>query len=398
MANIFIGTGGTGGHIFPAQSLAENLAKNHRVIIFGDKNYAKYIKPQQKFYSKIIQTSQIQKSPIKLITALFKISLGTLQSLYYIASKRPSAIITFGGYATFPLLIAAVITKRKIILHEQNAHLGKVNRIFIRFAQSLATSFPNTSGINQKYHHKTIFIGNLVRQEIIKLHETEYELPKITKEKKTPRDNKTMGYNVLLASDFDEDVQQTIKEKNLFNILVIGGSGGAQIFSKVLPKAFFNLGEEVKNNIRIIQQCRSDLLEETYNEYQQYNLNTVLASFFDNMPQLISQTHLVIARAGSSSIAEFCAAKIPMILIPFAKSADDHQKKNANFLKSENAAIVLSEKNFNINNATKIITDLITSKTKLKELSKNAGKLAKITACEDLTKIVEKIICQKKSL
>ena len=118
-----------------------------------------------------------------MIKGLIKIGFGTIKSLYFIAKFRPDYIYAFGGYATFPMLIASVITKRKIILHEQNAHLGKVNRIFARFAEKIALSFLETSGIEPDHKNKTFFTGNPIREEIIKLHDKEYYLPNFEENK-----------------------------------------------------------------------------------------------------------------------------------------------------------------------------------------------------------------------
>lgn len=380
----FIVSGGTGGHIIPARCLAEHLsAEGGKVLFFGDEKVKSYVRNSDAFKTSIIKSSQVRKNLTSLINAAAKIAAGFIESIYFLLKHRPKYVVAFGGYATFPMLMACRLTRSKIILHEQNSHLGKVNRIFAKNAHKIALSFPQTSGISEEILKKTVFVGNPVRQEIAALHAKEYSLP-VEEIKEELADNR-MGYDVLLASDFNEE--EVIKT-NFFKILVLGGSGGAKIFSEILPKSFFNLSERLKEKIQVIQQCRSELVNETFEQYKSYNINIVIDSFFENMSELLSEAHLVIARSGSSSISEFCAAKKPMILVPFAASADDHQAKNADYLAQNNAAIVLSEKDFSINAINDLLKDLIDNESRLKKLSENAGKLAILDATKNLARIL----------
>jgi UDP-N-acetylglucosamine--N-acetylmuramyl-(pentapeptide) pyrophosphoryl-undecaprenol N-acetylglucosamine transferase len=298
---IFITSGGTGGHIIPARCLAELLSsKNYQVIFFGDYKVKNYQKKQDQFLTKVINSSQLKKSPIDLFKAILQIFFGIVQSIFYLVKFRPVYIFGFGGYASFPMLIASAIFKKKIILHEQNSHLGKVNRIFSKFSYKIATSFPNTSGINNHDLYKVILTGNPVRQEIIKLNQLEYQIPKKI-EKIHSENNTKINYNLILASEFFDTV--TYEEK--INILVIGGSGGAKIFSDVLPKTFANLPLSIKEKLVITQQCRKDLVDSTIESYKKLDLNVEVKAFFENIPEILKDVHLVIARSGSSSIAEF---------------------------------------------------------------------------------------------
>lgn len=387
---IFIVSGGTGGHIIPARCLATYLANDIcDIYFFGDEKIVSYIKENDRFKSTVISSSQLRKSFFGIIKAAIKIALGILQSLYFFLKIRPKYVVAFGGYATFPILLAAIITKTDIILHEQNSHLGKVNRIFAKYAKKIALSFRETSGISPETLAKTIFVGNPVRSEILELSTIAYEIPTYAAEvKQEVNPTNKMGYDVLLASDFYED--STIqKPKDLFNILVIGGSGGAKIFSEILPKAFFNLSENIKEHLCVTQQCRKELLHSTFEQYKSYNINIVIDSFFDNMPELIKAAHLVIGRAGSSSIFEFCAAKKPMILIPFAQAADNHQGKNARYLEEHGAAVVVNESEFTINKINEILKNLIDSPVTLKKMSENAAALAVLDATKNLASLVE---------
>jgi len=384
---IFIVSGGTGGHIIPARCFAEYLVtKKDKVFFFGDGKVKNYSRQEDGFETRIINTSQLRKNFVGLIKSLIKISFGVVQSFYFLLKFRPKYVVAFGGYATFPMLIAACATKTKIILHEQNSHLGKVNRIFAKVADKIALSFPNTSGIEAKNLAKTRLVGNPVRSEIARLYADSYQLPIEISEEELPKNR--MGYDVLLASDFHREEER----QSLFKILVIGGSGGAKIFSEILPKSFFNLSDRLKEKIQVIQQCRSELVQSTFDQYKSYNINIVIDSFFDNMPELLRDCHLVIARSGSSSISEFCAAKKPMILVPFAAAADDHQLKNARYLEERDSAIVIEEKNFTINAVNDLLKNILEDETRLKKLSKNAAKSAEelgiLNATQNLARLL----------
>lgn len=382
---IILTTGGTGGHIFPARALAEDLVnQGFEVIILGDENYSKYHKKDDKFSFKIIKSSQIRKSPIALLKAGLKIKFGALQAFLFIMQKKPQVIVSFGGYATFPVLAAAVVLNKKIILHEQNAHLGKVNRLFARYANKIALTYKKTDGIKNEFQSKAIVTGNPLREEIIALSKLEYTLPNPTPQIPVI-DN--LGYDVILASEFykKEELPET------FNILVIGGSGGARIFSEILPKAFFNLSSQIKDNIFITQQCRADLVSSTLEQYKSFNLSIKVSHFFEDMAQEIFKAHLVIARSGSTSLAELTCARRPMILIPFAAAADNHQEKNANAIAEKGGAIVIKEQDFTINHAKSVLEKLISNETELKKMSDNAFKCANIEATQNLIKLIKNV-------
>ncbi|MFT6258189.1 MAG: UDP-N-acetylglucosamine--N-acetylmuramyl-(pentapeptide) pyrophosphoryl-undecaprenol N-acetylglucosamine transferase, partial [Rickettsiales bacterium] len=292
-------------------------------------------------------------------------------------------IVAFGGYATFPILAAAIILRKNIILHEQNAHLGKVNRILAKFSTQIALSYKKTDGISDEFYSKTIFVGNPIRDEILELSKKDYILPDLSRENK---EAENMGYNVLLASQFKDDSSVNYES---FNILIIGGSGGAKIFSDILPKAFFNLRDELKGKVSLTQQCRADDINKTSKKYKSFGIAVRISHFFEDMAGELSRAHLVIARSGSSSIAEFSAAKKPMILIPFAKSADNHQMKNANETQKSGGAIVIEECDFTINKITAELEKLIDNPAILQKMSLNAFKAANLDAALNLTKIVE---------
>jgi UDP-N-acetylglucosamine--N-acetylmuramyl-(pentapeptide) pyrophosphoryl-undecaprenol N-acetylglucosamine transferase len=299
------------------------------------------------------------------------------------STRRVNLVIAFGGYSTFPCLVSSVILRKKIILHEQNSYMGKVNRIFLKYCKYAATSFKETQGIKDEYKVKIKYLGNPVREEIIELGKKKYNYPNFNK-KYFSKNN--LGYDLVLASDFEE--VKKVKD-DYFNILVIGGSGGAEIFSKILPKAFFNIRSELKNKINIFQQCRSNLLSNTFEQYQNFNLNVCLKDFFYDMDKKIEKSHLVIARSGSSTIFELASAKKPMILVPFKESSDNHQLKNAQKAKEYGGSIIIEEKDFNINNISTTIERLIDNPEILQKMSRDIYKFAEVNSTINFIKLIE---------
>ena len=378
---IIIATGGTGGHIFPARVLAEELSgRGCKVKIFANKNYKNYTFVNDEFGHNIISSSQIGKSFIFSFIAGIKISFGILQAFFQMLFFRPTFVIAFGGYATFPTLCAATILRKNIILHEQNAHLGKINRIFAKFAKKIFLTYRNTDGLEKIFNKKSFTVGNLVRKDIAKLSKVKYYLPS---DKKFAKNDKNMGYNLLLKSDFD---LQKRKVDSFFNILIIGGSGGAKIFSDIMPKAIFNLRSEIKQNILISQQCRIDLLDSTLKQYKLFKINTVIGSFFGDMEEKIKNAHLIISRAGSSTISESTIAKKPLILIPLVNSSDNHQLKNAKEIIKKGSAIMIEEKDFTINKISNLITKLIDNTDMLIEMSEKSHKSAAKNVADKMIK------------
>lgn len=348
--SIFIATGGTGGHINPARAIAGEIIKNNanqKVVVVADKKYQFYQNTTDKFINKIVFSSQLNKDliekPFSLILAIILISFGVLQSILLIIKYRPKLVVAFGGYATFPILIASALTRTKVILHEQNAHLGKVNRYFANYAEKIALSFFDTSGISSKNLTKTLLIGNFIRSEFENIGEN-------------------MG-------------KQNLQEENnqkYFTILVIGGSGGAKIFSEILPEVFVNNLKNSEKCFKIIQQCRKEDSEVLIKKYSNYNVQFEVKSFFHDIDKKIKEADIVITRAGSSTLFELAIARKPMIIIPFAKSADSHQEKNAKIFEKNGLAVMVNEKDLKVDYFGDILMKTIENKELLKKMSQSA--------------------------
>jgi len=352
---IAISTGGSGGHIFPAKTLAKFLKKHgYKVFIIGDEKYKNYIDSKDQIEHKIIKTGKSLKS----FYGLREIIFGFFQSLFFLMKNKPDLVIGFGSYATFPFLSASLLLEKKILLHEQNSYVGKVNHLFGRFAKAIMTVYHEMYGVRFKDADKIKFVGNPVRDEIKKLSELEYSYPKKTEK---------------------------------FNILILAGSGGATFFSKEFTKVFKDLPKEILEKLHIVQQCREADIELVRDLYKKINVKFELKTFFKDVDKKIKDAHLIVARSGSS-IFEFAIASKPMILIPSPNVTNDHQMKNAKQFADMQSAMLVLEKDFDVDNFRSDFVKLIRDKDKLKDMANNAKTMAVLNAEENILKVIKSTI------
>lgn len=351
---IFLATGGSGGHIFPAISVAEKLTEDkNNICIVADSVYEKYSSNNLNY--RTINASKTLRS----VKDIFKILSGFFQAKKLIKTEKPDLIVSFGSYATLPTLMACYWTKTPFIIHEQNAYVGKVNRLFGRYAKKIMTSYYEIYGVNYNDMKKVVYTGMPVRKNIKDLYKVNYAYP-------------------------------TNDEK--FIILITGGSAGAKIFSEFLPKIFDEEHKKLQKNIKVYHQVREEYLDTVKDYYRKINLDAVVSPFFNNMDELLAKAHLVIGRSGSGTLFETAMAGIPSIVIPLINSANNHQKINAKVFEKNNASIVVLEKNFNIKDFQKIFFELIEDKEKLERMSNNAKKIAIPNADENILKIIKESI------
>lgn len=336
---ILLATGGTGGHIFPALQLMETLKqKGFSVKITGDKKFAKF-HPFDQEHIYIPSGNFANKSPLSIIKTSIIIFLGLIKAFLLMIVFKPDTVIGFGGYATFPTMIAATILRKKIILHEANIFLGKVNKIFVPYAQYLTTGFDKLFGIDNKYSTKIIYTGNPIRNEI------------------------------SMCSNKPDDSR--------FTILAIGGSQGAKIFSSLIPQALINLPEELRQKLYIYQQVRDEDIQKITELYTKYKISCEIKSFFTDIASKYTQANLVIARSGASTISELISLGIPAIFIPYPTAADNHQLLNAKQLADIKSGWLVQENQYSTSQITSIIKEIFRSPNLLAEYKNNLQKLQK---------------------
>ena len=355
---ILITAGGTGGHIFPAECLAWEFNKiGWDVIVISDKRGSRFVKtfpPDIKIFIQDVVSLNF-RNPFKLLLSIYMILKGFFYSSYLLIIYKPCVVVGFGGYPTFPTILAAKIFRFKLVLHEGNAILGRVNKLFSRNANAVACGFWPTIAPSGS---KLFFTGNPLRNKI---------LSKKTKLFKLPQNGK-------------------------LNLVVIGGSQGANFFSKSIPDSVSKLSTSLKKRLHIIHQARTPDCQILKKEYQKLGIKYEVKNFFYNIEDIFSDAHLIIARAGASTISEVLFFGKPLILIPIRNSIFDHQRLNANILSVKEAAFCIDEKECTSSYLAKQISKILSDNKLAKKLSSNAKKLAVPEASLNLKEIVLEIV------
>ena len=359
--NILIATGGTGGHIFPAYSLANYfINKNYNVRLTTDKRGLRFLKETDNVNIIIISSSPLSKNNIfKLLFSIIKIFYATIKSFLFLILNRPNLIFGMGGYSSFPVCIAAFFLKIKFVTYENNLVIGKANKFLLPFVKKIFVSHQDVEGISEKYKKKVIVIGNIIRKEII--------------EKKT-----------------------SLNENNKFNnlkILVLGGSQAAKIFAEELPVIF----EKLKNSnlsIKIYQQCQKNQIFQLTEFYKKAKIDHEIFHFSNNIIDYYLKTNLVITRSGASVLGELLNVKIPFISIPLPSSADNHQYKNAEFHFKKGYGYLLEEKDIK-DKLFDLIRSIFKDKSSIKNIISKQRQHSDKDVFINLNNQIEKIIDEK---
>ena len=357
MSKFMVVAGGTGGHLFPAQALANELQKRgHTVHLVTDNranNFAADF-PAEKTHIVPSATPNL-RNPLQTAEASLTILQGIAKSYTLMKKEEPDAVIGFGGYPTFPPLIAASLRGIPTVLHEQNAVMGRANRATARFADKIALSFPTTKYAD-KYEAKCVLTGNPLRDIVLQVANKPYP-----------------------AIDDDGPI----------NVLVTGGSQGAQVFSDMLPGAMLNIPDELRNRIRLVQQCREDDLKRATSVYADSRLNVELAPFFKDLPRRIANSHLIICRAGASTIAEIAAIGRPAVYVPLPGSLDQDQLHNAKNIVDVEGGWILEQGTLSPHSLATELTKILVDTDRLRVMAGNAKKAGRPDAVVNLANIAE---------
>jgi len=274
-----LAAGGTGGHMIPAHALADELMRRgHRVALVTDDRGARIPGLFEGVPVHILPAGRLGGGPVGWIRAIGKIFTGRAMASRLYETFEPSAVIGFGGYPALPALMAAQRDRIPTLIHEQNAVLGRVNRILAGRVDAIATAYPNVQRLARSREAKTHLVGNPVRDEVLALRDQPY--PELT-------------------------------DEGVFRLLVTGGSQGATILSQVVPEGLGLLPEHFRRRLQVTQQCRAEDIESVRARYAALGIAAELATYIPDMPDKLAWTHLVIARAGASTIAELTVAGRP---------------------------------------------------------------------------------------
>ncbi len=353
-----LAAGGTGGHLFPAQALASELMRRgSRVVVMTDGRGHNY---RSAFPGAEIATVPAAtfagRSPIGRVVAFGVIALGIVSALARLRSLRPRAVVGFGGYPSFPVMIAASLARIPTLLHEQNAVLGRVNRMLAPRVAKIAASLPFAK-FAPKNPERIVFTGNPVRPEAAAL-SRDYTPP-----------------------DADGPIR----------LLVFGGSQGARSLSELVPAALTSLPEHLRSRLKIVQQCRAPDVEMVEGVYRANGIEAEVGKFFTDLPRRMADAHLVIARSGASTLAELTVIGRPSLLVPYPHAMDDHQSANAAVLEKEGAAWVVQERDLDVPKLAKMLERILTDAAGLSACAKAARGLGHADAAQRLADLAEQL-------
>ena len=357
--NITLAAGGTGGHMVPAHSLAAELkARGHRVMLVTDERGARYPGLFSEVPVHILRAGRLGGGPLGMIKAAASVLAGRRQARALYREFRPDAVIGFGGYPAFPALLAASAARIPTILHEQNAVLGRVNRMLAGDARAIATSYATVDRIKPRHRAKAVLVGNPVRSAVVRLGELPYP-------------------------PFDDTAP--------LKLLVTGGSQGATILGRVVPDGLGMLPPSLRLRLQVVQQCRADDIEAVRARYASLGIPAELLTYIEDMPERIGEAHLVIARAGASTIAELTAAGRPAILVPLPSATDDHQTVNAREMARAGGARMIGQDEFTPKALASQIEAIASDPQALANAAGRALSVGLPNATRDLADLVERI-------
>ena len=342
---IVFSAGGTGGHLFPAISLSDCLDKNAYSYFFLTDERCEFILKKNKLNYKKIDAGTFNKKKIFWFQQFYKIIRGLITCLIYFIKEKPSLVIGFGGYVSFPAILSARLLGIKIVIHEQNCIMGKANRILSKFADFIALNYKETKYAPKK---NIIVTGIPVRKDFLK--------------------KKLINHNYSRKK-----------------ILVIGGSQGAKIFSSLIPKIIMKLSKKDLKKLEIIQQAPKDDILKIKKTFKEMKVKFKVKNFFHNIAEEMKVCDIIISRCGASTLAEIEKCKKKSILFPLISAKDNHQALNAKEFSKYNQCVVIDEMNINYMQ----ILDIIRSIIYQKKLEKNTKQLRNKT---DLQSLIERII------
>jgi UDP-N-acetylglucosamine--N-acetylmuramyl-(pentapeptide) pyrophosphoryl-undecaprenol N-acetylglucosamine transferase len=351
---VVLATGGTGGHMFPAEALAHELLRRRcRVALITDRRGQAFTEKFPGVALHRIPAGRLGAGLMQKAMGIAEMMIGTLAAARLLRSLKPAAAVGFGGYPSVPTMLAATRQRVATLVHEQNALLGRANRLLAPRVSRIATSFPAVKGLKAADAARVVFTGNPVRTEIAQHRATPYAAPDGT-----------------------------------LNLLVTGGSQGARILSSVIPGALAALPADLRARVKLMQQTRPEDLERVRAAHRDSGIDAEVAPFFHDLPARLARAHLVIARAGASTVAELCVIGRPAILVPYALAADDHQSANARALSDAGAAWVMSEAAFTQSALAARIAELLAAPHRIAAAAAAARSLGRPDAADRLADLV----------
>jgi len=357
--NFVLAAGGTGGHMVPAHALAAELkSRGHGVLLITDDRGARFPGLFEGVPVHILPAGRMGGGPIAWLKALGSVVKGRGEAKRLYREHRPDAVVGFGGYPAFPSLLAASAMHIPTVLHEQNAVLGRVNRLLAGEAEAIGTAYDEVDRLKPKHRSRSVLVGNPVREAVARLGE-------------------------LPFPPFDEFAP--------LKILITGGSQGATVLGEVVPDGLGMLQPSLRRRLQVVQQCRPDDIERVRKTYAELGIPAELTTYIEDMPDKLADAHLVIGRAGASSLAELTVAGRPAILIPFPSATDDHQTANAREITRAGGARTIQQADFTPEVLARQIEALAMDPVALNNAAARAMSVGRPHAARDLADLVERV-------
>lgn len=354
---IYLSAGGTGGHVSPAAALAVELeGRGFDVQVLSDVRAIRYQSMFARARFHQISSGVLGGGPIGLIKGLAGLIIGVMQCLLLFLRKRPVAVVGFGGYPSVPGVFAAQILGVPTILHEQNAIIGKANLFLAKGARSFALSLPHDHGaVHKKVLQKSVVTGNPVRRDFV-------------------------------------DMPSVLPVTDKFNLLIVGGSLGAKIFSDIVPKALAQFPADICARFSVVQQCRPEDVDAVRMLYADCGIQARVDVFFDDMAALTNDAHLFIGRSGASTVAEMIAAGRAAIYVPYPHHKDQQQFKNASFVVQQGGAKIYREDEFTVDILKDEIQEFLDNPSLVLKMGGAAKSCVKGAASEKLAELIVSVL------
>jgi len=348
---ILVMAGGTGGHVYPALAVAKALLReSHDVVWLGThRGLESRVVPAAGINMEWINVRGLRRKGVAaMFIAPFQLCWALIQSLLVIARRRPAAVLGMGGFVSGPGGVAAWLTRRPLVIHEQNAAAGLTNRLLARLARVVLQAFPGS--FNSRVCAETV--GNPVREDI--------------------------------AAVADPGARYADRNGPL-RLLVLGGSQGALALNRTVPAALALLPHDMRPTVR--HQCGARTIDTAREAYARFDIDVELAPFIEDMANAYAWADLVVCRAGALTVAELCAVGLPAVFIPYPSAVDDHQTANAGPMTKAGAATIIQEDDLNDEALAAALKDWLGSREDLRLRADNARKLAQPQALERITEL-----------
>lgn len=357
---VLIAAGGTGGHLFPALSLTEALnARGHGVHLITDDRGGNFDEgfPVRGIHE-IPAATPVGRSPVSAARALMTLGKGVIAARRVIAEIKPDVVIGFGGYPTVPPILAAALMRVPVMVHEQNAVMGRANRLLARFVTAIAVSVPpeTLQHAGERERAKAVLTGNPVRAAAVKARGQPYHPP---------------------------------ERGQRFRLLVFGGSQGAHVFSELIPATMARLKPSFRNRIKLVQQVRAEDLIDFRLDLDSVGVKAEVNSFFGDLPARMASSHLIICRSGASTVTELAVIGRPAIMVPLPHAIDNDQRENARGLEAVGGGWMIEQADLDPARLASEIEALMGAPWRLLSAANDARRAGRPEAVRNLANLVE---------